>query len=570
MKITRLVIFCCFLDFVILIQNTSSQPFLLVVGDVSKTTARILHENLNFSKYSSTVFEIVDNRSSTLIQKNNWNYTGSPQILKLSNLKENTNYEVIFEDEKTKIIEGVQFKTFLDFESIQNFTVVSCNRFVEDSDPFMWNVIQSNHKNQKIRSGTFHLGDQVYCDTIPEKFNNKYIKNSTINENNCVTYENLTNLFRDYYRITWLNPFMNSTLRNAPNWMIPDDHEIFNNANPDFWEEILHPPKQKHLSKSLIKFFMRAGLQSFIEYQYQLSNEIPDLEFTKNCCLPTSLQIEESATFNECNQLWSKFDILIENFLDNQGFDIFKKIGRTEIILLDTRYGRTYGNKSNFQKHPWLGDSTFNRFRDHIKNLENSSEDFDHVLIFTGMPVFFASNLMAQLAYNVEGDKYASHPDLESDLKEFMDILFTSSIWDKYILLSGDLHMYFESDICDWYSGKCIPQIITSGVSIGSNAIRHFIIILYYVLTFIIWRPWLFTEHLFLTVSYSNVFFSNNCLFLEIQGSDYNLHYYWRNLESFRDILLQFCFTHFLIIVSSLIICIFTVISLKRYLLWKY
>lgn len=513
-------------------------PYLLVVGDVTNHSARILHEQLASSSsghYYSSVFVL----PQTVPQlENTWQVQPYPQVQSLENLEANTTYRVCFQQNSApRSVDAcgsdfVQFTTFSSSPGELQFSVVSCNRFAEDGDDFMWNQLQQTHlRNLSSHSGTFHLGDQIYADWIPRQFVASQEKEVT--EGQCVPFQALVDYFRYFYRKTWDHAAMNSTLRLGPNWMIPDDHEIINNANPDYWNGLLQPPKQPHLTRAFIKYFMRAGVQSFLEYQHQLMRDVPRLpQEVMSCCLP----FDGQEVSDSCLAHFDAYDQQLFTFVDQPGFRFFTEIGRTAILMLDTRYERTLLSHSpREEEHPWLGSTQFEHLVKELSRLEAKIEDIDHVLIFTGMPVYFSSRFLARLAYWVEGEKYSTHPDLEEDLGQMMELLFRSPLQDKFILLSGDLHMYFESEVCDSYSGKCIPQVITSGMTVGSTALYNMSIFTYYIFAFGLWRPWHFTRTLLLSIQYSSMFLANNFVLLSLDGPNASFFPYWKPLLTWKD-----------------------------------
>ena len=547
-------IFCvCFLFFVGLSYTIEVDPFLLVVGDISTSHIRVLHElvDSSSSNYFSCLFKDGESLPMTC---NEWNTMKKPQIIEYSSLESSSEYKSCFSTKKIQTIDDcssfIKVRTFKTNENQLNFTVVSCNRYIEDRDSYMWTKLQQSHDNQEIHSGTFHVGDQIYADKIPSQFISQYSKD----ENTCIPFLKLVNHFRSYYRDTWNHPAMYSTLRLGPNWMIPDDHELMNNANPEFWN-LTVSPRPIHLTTDVVKFFMRAGFQSFLEYQYSLYQNPPNLPNVDQCCVLGSNEDDN------CDNIWKEYDDTIIDFLKFKGLNIFKRIGNTEIIMLDTRYERTLlDENSKSENHPWLGDDQYQRFNSKMDTISNDNT-IDNILIFTGMPVYFASNSMARLAYSVEGEKYASHPDLDIDLKHFLSKLFDSNNWNKISLISGDLHMYFEGYICDSYSSKCISQVISSGMTIGSTSLHNSATYLYYIITFGLTRPYLFTDNYTFTTKYDSIFLANNYLILDINNDNIIYRSYWRPLITKKDILLHWIFDNnywilvtFLITIPTLVI----------------
>lgn len=223
------------LCFCLLILHIQSK--LLVVGDVTSTSARILYEAYDEQPTSLEVSIVVKN---DVIRKIPIHLHQTPKILKLDSLTPNTFYTVMFGEN-----DNVTFTTF-DEHSNFKILVVSCNRYYDDLDDGFWKRLQ-----QEDRFGIVHIGDQVYADQI------SYAKNVSL-----LSFEQLLEGFRNVYRKTWGNPTLQNVLRNGANWMLPDDHDIINNLDREFLEDR--------------RDVILAGRQAFYEYQFQLLEDVFD------------------------------------------------------------------------------------------------------------------------------------------------------------------------------------------------------------------------------------------------------------------------------------------------------
>eukprot|EP01080_Neovahlkampfia_damariscottae_P009372 gene9372-1583_t len=371
---------------------------LLIVGDVQKTKARILYEsekstenkNINVKLFEGE--KVVKNEKITLKR--------NPQILVFQNLKPNTFYKAIFDE-----TEITTFKTFplKPLKEKLKLVVVSCDRYFEDRDDSFWKELEENEKD---RFGMIHLGDQIYADIITKEFK----------KNNSLTYDDLLERFREIYRTTWSHPSIKKILRNGFHWMMPDDHEIINNLD-------------EHLVNSPINQVVKAGKQSFIEYQL----------------------------------------LLMRDYEGNDDIFFFREIENYGIAMLDFRWKRTFQQEPD---SPLLGKKQFNQLKQHVQKW-GTSKEINKILIFSQTAGPLLGEQASKLIYWIEKEMYTSHPDILNHTNKMMDIFKPYSSKIKWIV--GDLHSFFISKICydDEYK-NCIDHMITSGMTIGSTAANRF------------------------------------------------------------------------------------------------
>lgn len=227
-----------FLTFFLIINS----ELLLIVGDVTTTTARVLYEGPKNEKISVRLFS----HEVSMVKEEVIEVEMKPKVIKFNNLPSNTNFVVQFGTD------SVKFKTLPNQVSNQplKIVVVSCNRFFEDKDDSLWKELSENEHD---RIGMVHLGDQIYADIIGKEY---YMK----------SYDEILEEFRNIYRKSWSSPYITKVLRSGFHWMMPDDHDIINNLD-------------EHFIESPLKNVILAGRQAFYEYQYQLFG---DLDMLKN------------------------------------------------------------------------------------------------------------------------------------------------------------------------------------------------------------------------------------------------------------------------------------------------
>jgi hypothetical protein len=240
-----------------------------------------------------------------------------------------------------------------------------------------------------------------------------------------VRYEWIVEQFRECYRKTWGIGIMQSILRSGANWMLPDDHEVINNVSP----EMLNDPV-----KSLI---IKAGMQVFKEYQFSLLRDPQD------------------------DASWNPF----------YSFPLENKNVKGQ--LLDLRFERV----ANFNsRHPLVA-------KDQWKYLDKALISQEKVYVFSNLPLLFIPTTLTHIAYWFEKDTMASYPTV---LRDTLDVLnHFCDVGKEVTIFAGDVHLYADSLLT---REDCkIRQVITSGISKGSTAIRAPHLFLYDLISLQIW-----------------------------------------------------------------------------------
>lgn len=228
--------------FILVLITFINCELLLIVGDVTTSTARVLYEGEKNEKLKVKLFS----HQVSITKELTIDVETKPKVLKFDKLTPNTDFSVQIGDD------FVKFKT-LPIQAPEKplkIVVVSCNRYFEDQDDTMWRDLAHNEDD---RIGMVHLGDQIYADIIGKEY---YMK----------PYDEILQEFRRIYRYSWSSPYMKKALRSGFHWMMPDDHDIINNLD-------------EHFLESPMRNVILAGRQAFYEYQYQLFG---DLDLLKN------------------------------------------------------------------------------------------------------------------------------------------------------------------------------------------------------------------------------------------------------------------------------------------------
>jgi phosphodiesterase/alkaline phosphatase D-like protein len=369
-----------------------------IIGKVDENSARILLEIDREADITISLKEVKKKEQQDIIQlEKTYSITNTclkilPKIFFFYGLSSSTKYEVIIESKvnflkpelgdlksffKTTSREGIYPDSF-------NLGFISCNSYkyytsLEQPEFSLWENLSQKVKNDEI-DYLIHMGDQIYIDdgawsgnkencfskakTLWEKafekvyghqmdqiqkiidqadLESEYFseeKEKLLNAEKLKLEEIIIELISDVYRATWNIKSVAETLRNAPNLMILDDHEIFD----DFG--IIN---QNYLDKSSFEYFF-AEKARFCYYKYQ-KQLLEDIEFD-------NLKItEKEHHFHMINGVgifiqdfrgcfsWLKDDIMthgkkgkLEGFLGNRQTDDIKKCFGNNGIFENMKY----------------------------------------------------------------------------------------------------------------------------------------------------------------------------------------------------------------------------------------
>lgn len=499
------------------ISSHQNFSLLLVVGDVSFNSARILYEDISSIENEEQELKIFIYQkfpfNLTLIQQTVVQLDRRPKILEVKNLKSKTKYFISF-GENTK--EGtlkygpveersVSFKTFGMKTSVLKFILLSCNRYIEDNETGMFSTI-TEIDNQ--RDGIFHLGDQIYSDLLVNDYSSNPSKYSNLE---------LTEAFRNLYRKTWSQPVLKKILRESPNWMIPDDHDIITNIEPDL------------CSLEKWKVFCQIGRNVYYQYQHQLRENIDP------CILSDNLKCTEDSY----PSVYS-----------------FQRLGNVSFAFIDLRYEKAFHFDS---KHPLFGKTQLKQIKEQV-SAWGKDPSIQHILLFASIPFAHQTEWMTALAYQFEKEKLTTS---SSNLPEIMDFIhFLEPYSSKVKLIGGDIHSFARTRICH-FNDTCIPQLITSGITRGSASISSFHLYIFRLFAIQLssnalpsnWR-----------IVYDEVFLGNNYGVIELHtNSSQNWTWYgrFRKLDSKTTRIRQFVFDYaityafFIFVIFLLLIQIF-------------
>jgi len=404
--------------------GTVLEPVLLVVGDVTTTAARVLHQSGTGSTFTAqyTLHSGDDDEERAgAIELD----AAKPAVLVLDGLAPGTAYRLRI-DGGDGVLAEATWRTFSDTKrgkgSVE-LAVLSCNRYNEDGDLTHWERLAASDRATSRRDGTVHLGDQIYADVLAD----------AARQNTSMTKDDFVALFRAMYVRTWATPTMQRVLRHGPHWMLPDDHDIINNLDADLDTPILHN-------------LLAAGRQTFFEYQLALLKPTDDAEASP------------AAYFS-------------------------KRIGDLALYFLDTRMERTFAHEP---AHPLLGSAQWHDFQTTIAAW-TKDKSIRRVIVFSSVPIF-GGTAAAQIVYAMEQERLLTHPDLIGETQLLLDTLAPLAAQDRVVLVGGDIHMYMQSLIClGGTDDTCIRQVATSGMSIGSTVLNSpkiyvFVLLWYYIL----------------------------------------------------------------------------------------
>lgn len=246
------------------------------------------------------------------------------------------------------------------------------------------------------------------------------------------TFDEALEGYRTLYRRAWGRRQMSTLLRHGSHWMAPDDHEILRSLSPEMIN--------KGESLGIIYGARRAAY----EYQLQLLRDIPPMsEAQKPGC---------------------------EKF--NRAFHF----GNTGYLFIDTRLHRSFVNEDE-SGYPLTGPEQFHEV---AAILHDWQEDplVKNIVGFTSMPIFRPTVYGAVFSNLMEGDKYPLHPDLQQNTFAVLEaFLQAGASKASTIIFSGDLHCFYEAEVCRTTPNKtrnCLNTIISSGITRGSEGLTSY------------------------------------------------------------------------------------------------
>lgn len=361
--------------------------------------------------------------------------------------------------------------------------VVSCDRYVDDKDDTLWlRIADDIEAHPHSHFGMAHLGDQVYVDagsaSIPiVPVSNEVMKNQPVQLRK--RYEGIVDQFRALYRQTFGRPAIQRALRVGAHWMIPDDHEVSNNFNyervqkvlatdPESAASIENESEQQRLYGLALHY--RAGLQTLYEYQYQLQRDFP---------------------FDTVDFLHEPLDVIVAQFPLHFAVEVHK----LKLFFMDLRFDRSFFKREEELPH-LIGGAQMKTLEQQLERWSRERESA--AVVLSCVPLFFHSTFSAAVTYMIEKETYpglkAQLPGLEALFQLFLHYSQPTANSTLRLLVGGDVHFLVHSQVCGYdnanASRSCFDQLITSGVTKGSTVISDFKLVPFY---FLITRltPWL-------------------------------------------------------------------------------
>lgn len=492
-------LFCVWLPLVA--AGPIEDPLLLVVGDVTTSSARILYDQVPVSasslrlrvQASSVRIKgvIVDNEADQTLElslSSEKKQDGRPQVVELKDLRPGQRYVAQFIVDELEHIATVIFHTARPMDAMDSgeahsdrVLVVSCDRFVDDHDDVMMEKLASDVEahddatgSPSVHFGMAHLGDQIYADAgaLSIKVVPMPLKDMDNPKLRRARYNSILAQFRGIYRKTFGRKAAQRVFRVGAHWMLPDDHEIINNFNIELVQKAFVASQDPAVEEAererlvALQLHCRAGLQAYYEFQYQLCREFP----------------------------WEAVDFLEDPLGDIvRAYPVYfsVELQQMKMLFTDLRFERSFFDAANEKDIAKLVSDKQRKFLDDKLEVW-SKEAGNAAVVFASMPLFFQSAFSAAIAHTVEHEMYPGMASQRSGLEDLFHML------QKYkqpksagsyvpllrLLVGGDLHMMAHSRVCGAaeVNAGCVDQLITSGITNGSTAIQDTKLIPYYFL----------------------------------------------------------------------------------------
>lgn len=475
------------------ITKDINDSLLLVVGDVTTSSARILYDQVPslalkmhirvYQTMATTTDELLSSTADKTLQIALSEAVKHPQVIELQDLEPGRRYVVQFELDEPNEKATVRFHTASETKASRTdrVLVVSCDRFVDDHDDVLMERIAEDVENHDDASGTSsvhfgmaHIGDQIYADageksiavvpfSLKEMADIKKLR---------VRFDAVLEQFRGIYRETFGRKAAQRVLRVGAHWMLPDDHEIINNFNYELVQKAFEGPKNLLLSETererlvALQLHCRAGLKAYYEFQYQLYSEFP---------------------FDNVDFLTDNLGEIVRTYPVHFAVEL----QQLKLLFLDVRYERSFFDASQEENLPKLVSDDQKGFLN--GKLQAWSTDYESVaIVFSSMPLFFQSAFSAAIAHIVEHETYPGMAEQRPGLEDLFHLFQGYNKQKQHapkdasplirLLVGGDLHMLAHSRVCgsEATDSGCLDQLITSGITNASTSIQDAKLIPYY------------------------------------------------------------------------------------------
>jgi alkaline phosphatase D len=404
-----------------------------IIGAVTCHTARIVVEVE--SDCELTMFLMSDD---TLLELTLQVKKRFPTVFKFINLTPSTTYAVSFK-EAVIYSNPILAKQTADFrtmpEEVDDIKIgfISCNsvrtEFQSNKSYSMWYHLAAQVKSFDY---IFHHGDQVYLDEgnvfrKGEQPDNVYIelkykyKNMSIEEIKSFEVD-IRETIQEEYRRTWTYEPIAFILKNVPNYMMFDDHDIHDDFgfNPKFCDK-----------DDFGNYFAKEARYCYYLYQRQLREDIDFSDFSK---------------------------------IDREFYWV--NLGGICVFVLDFRGCRTWHKIVNdplkLSTKQWYEiEDCFGR-----NGMFSKPSCKCAIMVTTTPPVYLSGNQLTELITGYENDVYEQWSlDCSDEQQRLLKILseFKTSTKKPLTLVTGDVHICGLTEIyrSDSFMFK---QFITSGI----------------------------------------------------------------------------------------------------------
>lgn len=398
-----------------------------IIGTVTDSSARILLE-----VESDTYVTIILKNENTNKPLRKFLKAKTPSVFKFEGLEKSTLYNVEFMQKVTYSNESLNeikssFKTLSDDFAETKFAFISCNSINKelaiDKNYSLWKNLAESISNYDY---VLHGGDQVYLDDGGK--NNIYAKvkemlKDAAPENFGNFDDEVRNLIREEYHKNFNYEYVATVHRNAPNFMIFDDHEIHDNFG--------FKPVNDTLESKIDTYF--AGHARWFYYAYQ-------------------------------RQLWS--DINLSDFSSITTDFHRMVVNGTALFFMDWRGCRTWNKVEGDSLK--LGQAQWDELEKCFgENGEFSQDNVKACLLFTTVPIVLLSktpliNCVGMKENNIYDQWSHDCPDEQLRLLQLVKG-YTERTNKQFALVSGNIHMNGVTDI--FHNKKFVyKQFISSGI----------------------------------------------------------------------------------------------------------
>ncbi len=377
-----------------------------VIGLVTDTTARVAIEVDTAAEVTCRATDRHGNWTEASLSLDKDRFSA----FELSGLEPEENYSVTFEGAESPVASS--FHTIATTPDRMNICAVSCNFTIFREDTDCWRDLY----DRNIKPGNIdllvHIGDQIYGDSAfqeAESILNGALFGSPDQQ------EQIKDLYRRLYRMTWRFPATRDVLANVSNLMIWDDHEIRDDWGSRAGDN--NPETQAHHIGTLAQ-------EVFREYQ---------------------------------RQLWQNKDDWPGNKFEGH----FHKWGQIGVLFVDQRGGRTFEFDPT---RPYLGAEQWDR----ISSALSPGGYFDDVrglVVVTSVPLVYLGDAITNGGSGLVDD-LQDHWAYGTHRAEQVEMLRALRNWKavggrELLVVGGDVHIGAHTDIK--HNDKPIfKQLITS------------------------------------------------------------------------------------------------------------